>query len=137
MAIAKPRSTKGRAVLCARLAQEKLARDILVLELTEIEASPADYFVIATVDSDAQLRAIAENIEYTLKTMGFGFPRLEGKGESTWVILDYFDVVVHLMLSEAREFYKLERLWGDAKAMTLTESGATKPAPSLKKATSV
>lgn len=137
MAITKPRSTKGRAVLCARLAQEKMARDILILDLANIEASPADFFVIATVDSDAQLRAIAENIEVTLKHMGFGFPRLEGKGESTWVILDYFDVVVHLMLAEARDFYKLERLWGDAKAMTLTESGATKPAPSLKKAVTV
>lgn len=137
MAVVKPRSTKGRAVLCARLAQEKMARDILILDLTDIESSPADFFVIATVDSDAQLRAIAESIEYTLKTMGFGFPRMEGKGESAWVILDYFDVVVHIMLTESRDFYKLERLWGDAKALTLTESGATKAVPTLKKAASL
>lgn len=133
MAITKPRSTKGRAVLCARLAQEKLAHEILILDLNDIESSPADFFVIATVDSAAQLRAVAESIEVTLKHMGFGFPRLEGKGESSWVILDYFDVVVHLMLTEAREFYKLERLWGDAPAMTLTESGATKAAPKVSK----
>jgi len=133
VAITKPRSTKGRAVLCARLAQEKLAHDILILDLGAIETSPADYFVIATVDSDAQLRAVASSIEVTLKHMGFGFPRLDGKSESAWLILDYFDVVVHLMLPDAREFYKLERLWGDAPAMTLTDSGATKVAPRVSK----
>lgn len=133
MALTKPRSTKGRAVLCARLAQEKLAHEILILDLSGIETSPADCFVIATVDSDAQLRAIADSIEVTLKHMGFGFPRLERKGESAWVILDYFDVVVHVMLPDAREFYKLERLWGDAPAMTLTDSGATKAVPKTSK----
>jgi ribosome-associated protein len=133
VAITKPRSTKGRAVLCARLAQEKLAHEILILDLNDIESSPADFCVIATVDSDAQLHAIAGSIEVTLKHMGFGFPRLDGKGESKWVVLDYFDVVVHLMLPEAREFYKLERLWGDAPAMTLTESGATKAAAKISK----
>lgn len=133
MAITKPRSTKGRAVLCARLAQEKLAHDILILDLGAIETSPADYFVIATVDSDAQLRALAGSIEVTLKHMGFGFPRLDGKGESAWLILDYFDLVVHIMLPDAREFYKLERLWGDAPAMTLTDAGATKAVPRVSK----
>ncbi len=122
----KPRSTKGRAVLCARLAQEKQAHDILVLDLTALDTPPADFFVIVTVDSEAQIKAVTDSIEYTLKTMGFGYPNHEGKGTSTWVILDYFDVVVHVMLGSAREFYKLERLWGDAKAYTLTPAGAPK-----------
>ncbi len=122
----KPRSTKGRAVLCARLAQEKLAHDILILDLSEIETPPADFFVIVTVDSEAQIKAVTDSIEDTLKAMGFGYPNHEGKGTSTWVILDYFDVVVHVMLGSAREFYKLERLWGDAKAYTLTPSGAAR-----------
>ncbi|MFN4907713.1 MAG: ribosome silencing factor [Bacteroidota bacterium] len=128
----KPRSTKGRAVLCARMAQEKLAHDILILDLTEIETPPADFFVIVTVDSEAQIKAVTDSIEHTLKSMGFGYPNHEGKGTSTWVILDYFDVVVHVMLASARDFYKLERLWGDAKAYTLTPSGtprATKLTP--------
>lgn len=126
MATSKPRTVKGRAVLCARLAQEKLAHDILVLDLGDIEAAPAEYFVIASVDSDAQLRAAADSIEDAMRSLGLGSPRSEGRGTSTWVILDYFDIVVHLMLSTTRDFYKLERLWGDAKAYTLTEKGTAK-----------
>lgn len=126
MATSKPRTVKGRAVLCARIAQEKLAHDILALDLSEIEAAPAEYFVIASVDSDAQLRATADAIEDAMRSLGLGSPRSEGRGTSTWVILDYFDIVVHLMLSTTREFYKLERLWGDAKAFTLTEKGTAK-----------
>ncbi len=126
MATSKPRTVKGRAVLCARLAQEKLAHDILVLDLGDIEAAPAEYFVIASVDSDAQLRAAADSIEDAMRSLGLGSPRSEGRGTSTWVILDYFDIVVHLMLTTTREFYKLERLWGDAKAYTLTEAGTAK-----------
>ena len=113
-------------MLCARLAQEKLAHDILVLDLGDIEAAPAEYFVIASVDSDAQLRAAADSIEDAMRSLGLGSPRSEGRGTSTWVILDYFDIVVHLMLTTTREFYKLERLWGDAKAYTLTEAGTAK-----------
>lgn len=113
-------------MLCARLAQEKLAHDILVLDLGDIEAAPAEYFVIASVDSDAQLRAAADSIEDAMRSLGLGSPRSEGRGTSTWVILDYFDIVVHLMLSTTRDFYKLERLWGDAKAYTLTEKGTAK-----------
>lgn len=126
MATTKPRSVKGRAVLCARLAQEKLAHDILVLDLGRIESAPAEFFVIASVDSDAQLRAAADSIEDAMRSLGLGSPRSEGRGTSTWVILDYFDIVVHLMLGTTREFYKLERLWGDAKAYTLTEKGTAK-----------
>ncbi len=126
MATTKPRSVKGRAVLCARLAQEKLAHDILVLDLGRIESAPAEYFVIASVDSDAQLRAAADSIEDAMRSLGLGSPRSEGRGTSTWVILDYFDIVIHLMLGTTREFYKLERLWGDAKAYTLTENGTAK-----------
>ena len=126
MATSKPRTVKGRAVLCARLAQEKLAHDILVLDLGDIEAAPAEYFVIASVDSDAQLRAAADSIEDAMRSLGLGSPRSEGRGTSTWVILDYFDIVVHLMLTTTREFYKLERLWGDAKAYTLNEAGTAK-----------
>lgn len=113
-------------MLCARLAQEKLAHDILVLDLGRIESAPAEFFVIASVDSDAQLRAAADSIEDAMRALGLGSPRSEGRGTSTWVILDYFDIVIHLMLATTREFYKLERLWGDAKAYTLTEKGAAK-----------
>ncbi|MCX6140262.1 MAG: ribosome silencing factor [Candidatus Kapabacteria bacterium] len=133
MAIPKPRTVKGRAVLCARLAQEKQAHELLLLDLTTVETSPADFFVIASVDSDAQLKAVSDNIEDTMRKMGFGSPRSEGRGTSTWVILDYFDILVHIMVKATRDFYKLERLWGDAKAYTLTEAGAAKATTVTKK----
>jgi ribosome-associated protein len=112
----------------ARIAQEKLAQDILMLDLTEIEASPADWFVICTVNSSTQLRAVIDAISKATRDVGLGKPRVEGLSSEQWVILDYFDIVVHVMVGEAREFYKLERLWGDAKMYTLTAGGAAKAA---------
>ncbi len=113
-------------MLCARLAQEKQASNLLILDLGEIEAAPADYFVIVSVDSEAQLKAVSDHVESSVKEIGLGSPRTEGRGTSSWVILDYFDVVMHIMVATTRDFYKLERLWGDAKAYTLTEKGAAK-----------
>ena len=126
MAYPKPRSQKGQAVLCARVAQDKLAHDILILDLNEIENAPAAFFVIVTADSDAQVRAVTEAIDMACKSVGMGNARLAGKTSGSWVVLDFFDIVVHVMLPEARDFYKLERLWGDAKAYTLTPAGAAK-----------
>jgi len=122
-------------VLCARLAQEKQATNILVLDLTALDSAPAEFFVIVSVGSDAQLNAVSGAVEGDMKKLGFGSPRREGKGTSTWVILDYFDIVVHIMVESAREFYKLEKLWGDAKASTLTESGTAKATTITKKKT--
>ena len=121
---AKPRSTKGRAVLCARVAQEKLAHSILILDLSEIESSPADFFVVCTADSEAQLKSVSEAVSVTAKELGLGIARTDARSGSQWVILDYFDIIVHVMMPQARDFYKLERLWGDAKAYALTPSGA-------------
>ena len=133
----RPRSLKGRAVLCARMAQDKQAKDLLILDLSELESAPAEFFVVATVESDAQMRAVCESIHNTMKSMGFGAPRIEGKTKSSWTILDYFDIVVHVMRKEAREFYKLERLWGDAKSFTLTASGVARSVPLLSRRSAV
>lgn len=124
--ITRPRSPKGRAVLCARLAKEKQAHELLVLDLTAIDASPSDYFVIATVDSEAQMRAVADSIQRTLKDLGLGMPKVDGSSASTWMVLDYFDVIVHVMRRDARMHYNLERLWGDAKVYGITEAGTAR-----------
>ena len=112
------------AVTCARLAQEKQAHDLLVLDLSDLDGSPSNYFVIASVDSLTQLRAVRDNILRQMKTDGYDKPRVDGAEEATWIVLDYFDVVVHLMLDEARGFYNLERMWGDAKPIGITSEGA-------------
>lgn len=126
--LTKPRSQKGKAVLIGRLSQEKLAHDILLLDLTAIESAPSDFFVILTVDSDSQARAVVDVISQGMKTVGLGLSKQEGKGSTHWVIMDYFDIIVHIMQPDARDFYKLERLWGDAKAYTLTSGGVAKAA---------
>jgi len=73
-----------------------------------------DYFVICTGDSRRQLRAIQRRLCGELKQLGCGTPRTEGEEGSSWILLDLYDVVVHLFDPEAREFYDLELLWGDA-----------------------
>jgi ribosome-associated protein len=121
--IGKPRSTKGLATFCAKIAQEKIASNILLMDMEIIETAPADYFVIATCDSDMQMRAIIDLLKDVSRELGMSKPKIEGMENMQWVLIDYFDVVMHLMLPEVREYYHLEKLWGDAKFMQLNESG--------------
>lgn len=124
--VKKPRTVKGFATLCAQLAAEKKAENILILNLTKIESAPADYFVICTALSDTQVNAVASNVLQGGKEAGSGAPRSEGWDSGNWIIVDFFDVVVHVMHTDAREFYKLEKLWGDAEFFMLTEDSKVK-----------
>jgi ribosome-associated protein len=101
-----------KAVEAARLADAKKADDIVVIDMREV-CSFTDSFVIATGASNLQLRAIRNSIEEGLGRMGFKAGALEGNHNSSWIVMDYGDVVVHLMSPESREFYRLESLWGD------------------------
>jgi len=102
-----------KARLGARAALAKKAESLLVLDLQGI-STIADYFVICCGNSITQVRAIADAIEATLKAEGAHVFHREGPPESGWLLLDYSDVIVHVFLPETREFYSLERLWGDA-----------------------
>lgn len=99
--------------LCCSLADDKKAEQLLVLDLQEVVSSPANYFVICTVNSETQARAVADSIISTSKSYGIQAPRSEGFESSQWIIVDFFDVVVHILLQEQREFYKIEKVWGD------------------------
>ncbi|NNN22047.1 MAG: ribosome silencing factor [Acidimicrobiales bacterium] len=99
--------------VAAKAADDKKALDVLVLDLREI-TSLTDYFVIATGTSDRHVRTIAEEIEAKLKVFGYKVLSQEGFDDATWVLLDYGDIVVHVFLSETRDFYNIERLWMDA-----------------------
>ncbi len=121
--IGKPRTAKGLAVFCGKIALEKLAKNYVVLDLSEIESAPASYFAICDADSDVQIRAITEAVLRGVKKFKIGRPRTEGLEAAYWVLLDFFDVVVHIMSREARNYYKLERLWSDAKFYILNEDG--------------
>ncbi len=74
----------------------------------------ADYLLIVSAESSVQVRAIADEVEAALKRDGVRPWHVEGREDSRWVLLDYSDFVVHVFIEEAREFYDLERLWGDA-----------------------
>jgi ribosome-associated protein len=104
-----------RALIAAQVAADNRGRDIVVLDMRELTAI-FDYFVLATGTSRRQLHAISEEIDRTLE-QDLGDRRLgiEGYQESRWILLDYGDVVIHLFDAEAREFYAIEDLWGQAK----------------------
>lgn len=102
-----------KAQLAARAALGKKAETLHVLDLQAVSGI-ADYFVICSGGSTTQVRTIAEAIEAVLGAEGWRVAHREGLAESGWVLLDYGDVVMHVFLPETRDFYALERLWGDA-----------------------
>jgi len=102
------------ALLCRELAENKKAEDIVVLDLQEL-SSVTDYFVIASGTSEPHLRAIVEEITDKLREGQELRPRaIDGTFQAAWVVLDYFDVIIHVMRHDVRERYDLETLWGDA-----------------------
>jgi ribosome-associated protein len=105
------------AISAARAAAEKKASDIRILDLRGI-FPVADYFVICSGRNVPQISAIAQEIQDRLGKLGCKFLRRQGTPESEWVLLDYGDVVVHIFSGEARQFYALERLWGDAREIS-------------------
>ncbi len=110
--------SKKLALLCRELADNKKAEDIAVLDVRKL-SSVTDYFVIATGTSNPHLRAIVEEISSKLRDDHDLRPsRSEGLSSGSWVVLDYFDVIVHVMHTETRKHYDLESLWGDAKSVT-------------------
>ncbi|MCX7930341.1 MAG: ribosome silencing factor [Chlorobi bacterium] len=115
------------ARLCARCADEKKGSDIIAIDISEIDGAPAEWFIIVTCSSEQQIRAVAEYIEQETGRAGLQQPRSEGWESLRWVILDYFDVVVHLMRPEVRSFYKLESLWGDGRFYHLSADGRLIP----------
>lgn len=106
--------SKKLALLCRELADNKKAEDLVVLDVRKI-SSVADYFVIATGTSEPHLRAIMDEISDTLREEHDVTPSgKDGNVSNAWVVLDYFDVIVHIMRADARERYNLEGLWNDA-----------------------
>jgi ribosome-associated protein len=102
----------------ARAAEEKKAKDVILLDIHDI-STVCDYFVICSGMSSTQVKAIAENIEKKLKEHGVMKLRMEGFKDAHWVLLDYGSVVVHVFREDDREFYNLEHLWGDARVVHL------------------
>jgi len=97
----------------AELAHETKAYDVVALDLRGI-SSATDFFVLASGNSDVQVKAIAEHVSEELRGEGSRPSHVEGLKGGRWVLLDYIDFVVHVFHPQARDFYQLESLWGDA-----------------------
>lgn len=98
----------------ARVLNDKKAADISVLNISEITIM-ADYFVICTANSVPQVKALTDELLKKLDEKGVKALRVEGLQSATWVLLDFGSVIVHIFKGEVRDFYNLDRLWGDAK----------------------
>ncbi len=111
------RLTKGSKILKTIIAaiQDKKGENIISLDLRKIDEAVADFFIICEAGSQPQLKAIAENVEEQVKLRCGENPyHHEGYKTLQWVLIDYVNVVVHVMLPESRKFYKLEEMWSDA-----------------------
>jgi len=94
--------------------------DVIVIDLRKL-VTFTDYFVVCSADSDVQVKAIADQVDKILSEQGIKCWHREGLKALTWVLLDYVDVVVHVFKKDAREFYNLEKLWGDAPFEKMTD----------------
>jgi ribosome-associated protein len=105
----------------AELAMERKAKELVVLDLRGI-SSATDYFVLGSGTSDVQVRAVADHIIEELRKEGVRPGHVEGLEGGRWVLIDYIDFVVHVFHPEARSFYQLEGLWGDARRIDLEDT---------------
>jgi len=101
------------ALKAAQLADSKKAQDIVLMKLSEV-TDFVDFFVVCTAQSQTQIHAVVEAILEGLEKHDLKVWSAEGRETRSWVLLDYVDVVVHVFLPDTRQFYALEKLWGDA-----------------------
>jgi ribosome-associated protein len=125
-------ATKQNALAAAQFAIERKAENVRLLELKDV-TSITDYFVVCSADTDRQVKAIAENVIVEMRdNLGQQPWRSEGWDTMRWVIIDFVDFVVHVLQSEAREYYNIEKLWADAPS-EIVEDTATKPKRATRK----
>lgn len=108
------------AKLIADLIQNKKGYDIKILDLRKL-STIADFFVICSADSERQVKAIADEVDEKLSEQRIKCSNREGYETMNWILLDYFDVIVHVFKSEARSYYNLEKFWGDAPVIEIKD----------------
>jgi len=112
------RKLKKELKLAVEAVRDKKAYDLVILNLKNI-CNFADYFLICHGTSTRQVQAICDSIEEKLYTSNIRCNHIEGKQDGHWVLMDYSDFIVHIFTKEHRDFYNLERLWGDAKRVPI------------------
>jgi len=109
-----PKSSKKIALQCAQAALSKKATDVVILEVKKL-TNITDYFAICSGRSDVHVRAIADAIDELLNKEKIKIHHIEGYEWATWIVIDLYDVIIHIFYEETRKLYDLESLWGDAK----------------------
>ena len=105
------------AKAAAAAADDKFGGDVVILDISSISVI-ADYFVIISGNNPSQISAIADACEEAVVLAGLSLKHKEGKQDSSWLLLDFGAVIVHIFKKEDRDFYDLERIWGDAMVVT-------------------
>lgn len=108
--------------LICEIIKSKKGFDIKILDLRKASSGITDCFVICSADADRQVKAIADAIDEELLDQGIRCFHKEGFETLNWVLMDYFDVVVHIFRPEARTYYNLEKLWGDVPVIKITDN---------------
>ena len=109
-----------QAKAIVKVIDSKKGKDIKLVEIKNL-SSLGDYFVIASGSSNTQVKAIADEVEEEMTKLGFEPNKVEGRQSAQWILLDYYHVMVHVFLEEARNFYNLERLWCDAPQVDISD----------------
>ncbi len=125
-------TSRRLAHLAGEFALEKKAFDVKILDLRKL-SSVCDFFVVCSANVEVHAKAIADWIMENLQKRGINFWHNEGYQACRWILLDYVDVVIHIFLPEVREFYALEKLWGDARIEELSEEKITQKTTRTKK----
>lgn len=109
-----------QAKTIVKVLDKKKGKDIKLVEIKNL-SSLGDYFVIASATSTAQVKSLADEVEEEMTKLGFEPNRVEGRQSAQWILMDYYDVMVHVFLEESRNFYNLERLWCDAPQVDISD----------------
>lgn len=121
------RSTRltGEIAKAVQAALDKKAQDVVVLDLRHTPAF-TDFFLVCSGQNQRQVHAIADAVEEALKGAKVRPSHVEGYDRAEWVLMDYFTFIVHIFTPQMRDFYSLERLWGDAERIAVSDDGAVK-----------
>ena len=111
---------KMMAQIACKAIDDKKGQDIKIIDIHNVSVI-ADYFVIASGTNSNQVQAIVDNVEEQLGRAGFEAKQIEGNRNSSWILMDYGDVIVHVFDEESRLFYDLERIWRDGKVLEMDE----------------
>ena len=109
---------KMMAQIACKAIDDKKGQDIKIIDIHNVSVI-ADYFVIASGTNSNQVQAIVDNVEEQLGRAGFEAKQIEGNRKSSWILMDYGDVIVHVFDEENRLFYDLERIWRDGKVLEM------------------